>query len=1225
MSPSHIDIVQFNCNGIRAQHHHIVQLIKKYSPNFVLLQELKISSRDIIKFKGYKLITNLSANDTHLNSSVGILIRNGILFNIIDIPNDLCVVGINTFNGVPASIFSYYDNRNLKKLSESNLKRIIGLGKHKPIMMGDFNTRSYLWDNNKKLMFNDSRAKAILNFIENSEVILLNDGSITRISPIYNNHNSAIDLTFVHNDFSSKFSWSVSNSSFGSDHLPTLLTFNYENISRHKRIIYDLKTTDWDLFNENCKFNKILNAENIEEMEIIIEGQIKSGLMVSTKYFEFPNNKKRTVPWWDEELDFMKKTKNKMLAKYIKCQSKENLTSLKKISAQYKRKLKKNKIDSWEEFVDEINGEMEIKELWNRIKKVDNKDYSKNIKHILDDKDMIVEDPSKIVKELGIHYQSVSNQNSLSTTEMIKFNDLKSKIKASFINKFPTNDEDFTMEELLRSIQNTHDSAPGQDGFKYKIFKKLDLSNLYWLLKFYNEIWRLGHRPSCWNHSLVIPIKKCADAKYVHQTRPINLINTKTKLFDKMVNSRLIYILEKGSFLDNNQFGFRQNKQCLKSLMSLNNNIIKALQNKSHLHMISFDIKKAFDAVWPDSILLKLQNIGIGGCMFNYIINFLKPRQFKVSNNSINSDVFTTDIGVPQGSPLSSTLFLISFQHILDELRLIHYDIEISAYADDLFIYLDNLSNMETQRRLQDAVDTIVYSGEKVGLNLSLEKSKAIHFCRKRKCVPPINKIHDNVIERVNSLKLLGIIFQKNYLFNLHINYLKLRLDKDIQVIKVLSSSKYGVNQNILKKIITALSISKINYCIEIYGHTNLSNIKFIDSKLNKLKRIMLNAFVSTPRTSLSILSGIGTFNDLLIKANLISGVKFKSVNKDDYIQINSKNRHIEMVNQHLNRMSLDCTDIIQNNSIISPSNSILNQVHINIFKLKKEELNISIVKPTLREFLSNKNVVCELYTDGSKGDDGCSYAVTTKSDILLTNKIHPNSSVFSAEGFAMLCAIKKIKTSNLIGKHAILTDSMSVLEELCSLKLKKSELVCKIKNELQSCTNLIIIWIPSHFGISGNELADETAKMINSETYNFKNRASVPDLIQHIKYCNQKTLQDNWNQEIENKLYDVRPNSTYFPMFEDVSKYEAMVINRVRAGHSFLTHSYLLSKELPPICRYCKIILTIKHIFECSTTKSINNRNKFDIDDWKKHLYDSTKIKNILDFLKFEKYYNLI
>lgn len=121
----------------------IIELIRVYKPNFVLLQELKIGFKDAnkIKIKGYTLITNLNTTDDYKATSVGILIKSGVIFTKIKTPTDLCVVGIDTFNKVPISIYSFYDNEIRKSLTERNLNRIISSGKNKSIIMGDFNTK----------------------------------------------------------------------------------------------------------------------------------------------------------------------------------------------------------------------------------------------------------------------------------------------------------------------------------------------------------------------------------------------------------------------------------------------------------------------------------------------------------------------------------------------------------------------------------------------------------------------------------------------------------------------------------------------------------------------------------------------------------------------------------------------------------------------------------------------------------------------------------------------------------------------------------------------------------------------------------------------------------------------------------------------------------------------------------------------------------------------------
>lgn len=328
---NHKDFVQFNCNGIRGHRLHIQQLIIKYSLKFILLQELKIKKKDKVKFKGYTLITKFIDDDAQFKPSVGILIKEGIIFSIIDTPVDICVIGIDTFNQFPLSLFSFYDSARISKLSELNLREIVEAGKHKPLIMGDFNVKSSLWDKNIVTAWNDRRTKELINFIDNSDLILMNDGSTTRVSPVFNSKNSAIDLSLIHKDLCADFSWSVSNSTFGSDHIPTLVTSCGLNLNPNEHIIWNYKSTDWVQFNDACNLELIKEEMSIDEMDQILHDQIINGLNASTHAFHFPNNKKRVPPWWDAELRDLKIQKNKLHKQYLDSQTKKHLTDLKKI------------------------------------------------------------------------------------------------------------------------------------------------------------------------------------------------------------------------------------------------------------------------------------------------------------------------------------------------------------------------------------------------------------------------------------------------------------------------------------------------------------------------------------------------------------------------------------------------------------------------------------------------------------------------------------------------------------------------------------------------------------------------------------------------------------------------------------------------------------------------------------------------------------------------------
>ena len=178
----------------------------------------------------------------------------------------------------------------------------------------------------------------------------------------------------------------------------------------------------------------------------------------------------------------------------------------------------------------------------------------------------------------------------------------------------------FTIFELQSAIASRKNTSPGDDTICYPMLKKLSAKSLQYLLRLFNSSWSEGKVPKTWKHAIVIPILKSGkDPSSASSYRPISLTSHICKVMEVMVVKRLRWYLETRGLLHISQSGFRRERSSVDHILRLHDAVYKSLINQSSVIAVFLDIERAYDMVWRDGLIIKLQKLGIRGLMLQWI------------------------------------------------------------------------------------------------------------------------------------------------------------------------------------------------------------------------------------------------------------------------------------------------------------------------------------------------------------------------------------------------------------------------------------------------------------------------------------------------------------------------------------------------------------------------------------------------------------------------------
>ena len=1182
------NILQWNINGYINNYSELQLLIKSRYPKIIALQETHLHNTPHYSIipKNYKYIhtNDIDSTDT-AKRGLALLVSNNVQFSNLQLRTNILAQAIEIKSDVTFVIINTYISPT-DQISERDLLTLISSINKPVLIMGDLNAWSPEWGSRT---FN-SRGQLISTFIENNNLMILNDKSPTHLSTRSSLTNVDVSLSSPSLFLSTE--WKRDDYLHGSDHFPIHLTL-FKKSSNHikKPPRFILKHANWEKY-QSILIDSIPNfnpSPNVNKTAATITKFIHSAAKKSVPQ---TNNwpRRYTVCWWNKKLFLLRQEKQRLWKNSINSFTMENILLYKKANAVFKREVKLAKRVSFVNFTKEINPNSSSSQLWQKVNLLSGISTCTKIHSIEQVNGLLTTNSRNIATSLGQFWSNYSKDTQFPNEFVTNKTRMSNFTPPLYIlnNKAIQIETPFSKLELQSCLASLKGSTPGQDRLSYQFYKNLPNEGMEKLIELFNDILISGIIPQQWKIAMVIPICKPEKPKHrVENYRPISLLPCISKIIEKMISKRLMWYLEEQNLISANQYAFRSGKGTTEALLMIDEIICNTLSSGNHISLLSFDSEKAFDRIGIHAVIDQLVQWKVGPRIINFVLSFLKNRKMRILVNDSLSSLFPLDNGIPQGSPLSVTLFLVA----TNKLNIIiknHKYFKHTIYADDLCLFIKFTNTDTFLAKLLNLYNEINEWCQYSGTKFSIQKSKHLHICKKLNCEPININLNSLQIENVENLRILGLYFNNRYLWNEHVKLLCTNLKNRLNIVKCLSNHKLECNVNSLLNIVRSIILSKIDYGLQIYSATSQNNLNKIKSIYHNALRLALGAYRSTPINNIMAESGFQHLSERIeqITARTLINVLFSdrcelsklAKNKIKRKNMPRKSSALQRVISISNQIEVNPLPIKKKKLNCPPWKLPTKSVILDLAENKKANTNPDIFKQMFLNVKEDHQTWKPIFTDGSKTDVATTFSVVDDHNrIINIYQLPQYTSIFSAEALGVLCATKYADQERT--KHIIYTDSLSVAYAVLNTNNKDSA-ISSIRDILSSNNNIKICWVPSHTGISGNSEADEAARFATSAPLHIHQSHNKDDLKSLTKRWCKTKMREKWSM-YEHHYKQFNPNLSNIQYPSNIPRKQTINFTRCRLGHSRATHPFDPS-QTPPICKFCNVeIFTMKHLLE--------------------------------------------
>lgn len=291
------------------------------------------------------------------------------------------------------------------------------------------------------------------------------------------------------------------------------------------------------------------------------------------------------------------------------------------------------------------------------------------------------------------------------------------------------------------------------------------------------------------------------------------------------MNTNIINYFIKFNLFSKNQHGFIPTRSTNTALFNFLAEIYKCVDQGFPCLSVLIDLSKAFDCVNHSILLYKLERYGINGTTLSWFQSYLRNRELKTVCHNIHSNKSSINIGVPQGSVLGPTLFLI---YINDFPSYITATDSLILYADDINITIKSSDTSTLFSKINHIFTSVTTWININRLILNPSKTQFILFKNKAKYNLSTFLLNGERVGLAECSKVLGVFIDEHLKWTSHVDELCNSLSRTCYAIYNL---KRSCSFSVVKNFYYSNFQSRMAYGIIHWGMCSDSNRVFTIQK----------------------------------------------------------------------------------------------------------------------------------------------------------------------------------------------------------------------------------------------------------------------------------------------------------------------------------------------------------------------------------------------------------